>query len=159
MGGSLNAHDLDHSQTHQFSTFGVRFFGCFLAQSLHTRSEDPGMTYDQWLLLVPLKGGRWHTIPQLAVYTTYIPLIYCLLGDYMIPTTYYQNQNNPMIWWINQPTFLENRFATLRSPPGHPLFFGNRLVSKWATKTKKRLVVLYKGWNPTQLYKDYNKPL
>ena len=29
----------------------------------------------QWLFLVPLKGGRWHVIPQLAVYTTYIPLI------------------------------------------------------------------------------------
>ena len=26
----------------------------------------------QWLFLVPLKGGRWHIIPQLAVYTTYI---------------------------------------------------------------------------------------
>ena len=39
----------------------------------------PGSVF-QWLLLVPLKGGRWHIIPQLAVYTTYIPLIYCLLG-------------------------------------------------------------------------------
>ena len=28
------------------------------------------------IYLVPLKGGRWHIIPQLAVYTTYIPLIY-----------------------------------------------------------------------------------
>ena len=26
----------------------------------------------QWLFLVPLKGGRWHIIPQLAVYTTSI---------------------------------------------------------------------------------------
>ena len=25
---------------------------------------------------------------QLAVYTTYLPLIYCQLGDYMWPTTY-----------------------------------------------------------------------
>ena len=33
----------------------------------------------QWLFLVPLKGGRWHIIPQLAVYTTYIPLH--LLGE------------------------------------------------------------------------------
>ena len=32
----------------------------------------------QWLFLVPVKGGRWHIIPQLAVYTTYIPLIYHL---------------------------------------------------------------------------------
>ena len=31
---------------------------------------------DQWLFLVPLIGGRWHTIPQLAVYTTYMPLIF-----------------------------------------------------------------------------------
>ena len=29
----------------------------------------------QWLFLVPLIGGRWHIIPQLAVYTTYIPPI------------------------------------------------------------------------------------
>ncbi len=26
----------------------------------------------QWIFQVPLKGGRWHIIPQLAVYTTYI---------------------------------------------------------------------------------------
>ena len=30
------------------------------------------MSMYQWLFLVPLKGGRWHIIPQLAVYTTYI---------------------------------------------------------------------------------------
>ncbi len=42
----------------------------------------------QWLFLVPLKGGRDYIIPQLAVYTTYIPLIYCLLGGYIIPTTF-----------------------------------------------------------------------
>ena len=29
----------------------------------------------QWSFLVPLIGGRYHIIPQLAVYTTYIPLI------------------------------------------------------------------------------------
>ena len=29
----------------------------------------------QWLFLVPLKGGRDYIIPQLAVYTTYVPLI------------------------------------------------------------------------------------
>ena len=31
-----------------------------------------GTPSDQWLFLVPPKGGRWHIIPQLAVYTTYI---------------------------------------------------------------------------------------
>ena len=50
---------------------------------------------DQWLFLVPVKGGRWHIIPQLTVYTTYIPLIYCLLGAYMLPTTFYGNQKQP----------------------------------------------------------------
>ena len=29
------------------------------------------------------RWDRYHIIPQLAVYTTYIPLIYCLLGDYI----------------------------------------------------------------------------
>ena len=43
------------------------------------------------------KGGRWHVVPQLAVYTTYIPLIYCLLGGYMLPTTLYRNLKNPLI--------------------------------------------------------------
>ena len=32
---------------------------------------------NQWGFLVPLIGGRYHIIPQLAVYTTHIPLIYC----------------------------------------------------------------------------------
>ena len=50
----------------------------------------------QWLFLVPLLGGRYHIIPQLAVYTTYIPLIYCQLGDYMVPTTYSGNQETPL---------------------------------------------------------------
>ena len=51
----------------------------------------------QWLFLVPPKGGRQHIIPQLAVYTTYIPLIYCLLGGYIIPTTLYRNLKNPLM--------------------------------------------------------------
>ena len=29
------------------------------------------------------RWDRYHIITQLAVYTTYIPLIYCLLGDYI----------------------------------------------------------------------------
>ena len=32
--------------------------------------------YVPWLFLVPVIGGRYHIIPQLAAYTTYIPLIY-----------------------------------------------------------------------------------
>ena len=41
----------------------------------------------QWWFLVPLIGGRGYIITQLAVYTTYIPLMYCLLGGYMLTTT------------------------------------------------------------------------
>ncbi len=48
---------------------------------------DTTTSWFQWLFLVPLKGGRWHIIPQLAVYTTYILPIgglyvtYHLLGE------------------------------------------------------------------------------
>ena len=35
------------------------------------RISFQGSIVIQWLFLVPLKGGRWHIIPQLAVYTTY----------------------------------------------------------------------------------------
>ena len=69
--------------------------------SLNARLLKPDLEtaffLDQWLFLVPLKGGRWHIIPQLAVYTTYIPLIYCLLGGYMLPTTSQGNQKQPLI--------------------------------------------------------------
>ena len=44
--------------------------------------------FSQWLFLVPVKGDRWYIIPELAVYTTYIPLIYGLLGCYMLHTTF-----------------------------------------------------------------------
>ena len=47
----------------------------------------------------PKRWDRWHIIPQLAVYTTYIPLIYCLLGGYILPTTFYGNQKQPLNSW------------------------------------------------------------
>ena len=34
------------------------------------RLTKTDLEINQWLFLVPLKGGRWHIIPQLAVYTT-----------------------------------------------------------------------------------------
>ena len=55
------------------------------------------LTFLQWLFLVPLIGGRCYIVTYLAVRTTYIALIYCQLGDYMLPTTYYGNQETPLI--------------------------------------------------------------
>ena len=52
--------------------------GRMLLCAILTASLDKVKVTDQWLFLVPLKGGRWHIIPHLAVYTTYIPLIYIL---------------------------------------------------------------------------------
>ena len=44
------------------------------------------------------RWDRYHIITQLAIYTTYIPLIYCQLGDYMVPTTYLiGNQETPLM--------------------------------------------------------------
>ena len=47
----------------------------------------------QWLFLVPLKGGRWHIIPQLAVYTTYI---FPSRGLYATDPTFYGNQKQAL---------------------------------------------------------------
>ena len=52
---------------------------------------------DQWIIgTVLVIGGRDYIIPQEAIYTGYISGIYCQLGDYMLPTIYYQNHNNPL---------------------------------------------------------------
>ena len=42
-------------------------------------------SFPQWLFLVPLIGGRWFVITQLAIYNWYISGIYCQLVDYMVP--------------------------------------------------------------------------
>ena len=74
----------------------------------------------QWLFLVPVKGGRWHIIPQLAVYTTYIPLIYCLLGGYMLPTTFYGNQKQPLKHIGTNPSwFMYGLFPTWKVKNGY----------------------------------------
>lgn len=57
----------------------------------------------QQMFQVPVKGGRQvvynHPIgSRKNVYISYIPGIYCLLEDYIIPTTYYQNQKHSMTW-------------------------------------------------------------
>ena len=52
---------------------------------------------NQCLFLVPLIGGRYHIIPQLAVYTTYIPLIVLAFwGVKMLPSPPKGNQKPPL---------------------------------------------------------------
>ena len=48
----------------------------------------------QWIFQVPLEGGRWHIIPQLAVYTTYILPCRGLYNPYH-PL---QEPENPLRW-------------------------------------------------------------
>ena len=49
------------------------------------------------IVLVLVIGGRDYIIPQKAIYTWYISGIYCQLGDYMIPTTFYKNLKKPLM--------------------------------------------------------------
>ena len=50
--------------------------------SIQTKKQKRWCPY-QWSFLVPLIGGRYHTITQLAIYKWYISGIYCHVGDYM----------------------------------------------------------------------------
>ena len=57
----------------------------------------------QLLFLVPVIGGRWYIITQVANIFIYnnISGIYCQLGDYMLLTSHYGNQETPLrMWWI-----------------------------------------------------------
>ena len=42
-----------------------------------------GENGSQWIFQVPVKGGRYYIITQLAVYTTYIPLIVLAFWEVM----------------------------------------------------------------------------
>ena len=59
-----------------------------------TRNEEDIKVWNQLIFQVPAKGGRYYIITKLAVYTTYIPLIYCLLGGYIIPTTLREHEKS-----------------------------------------------------------------
>ena len=51
-----------------------------------------------WSMVVlgsPKRWDRWHFW---SPNWQYIPLIYCLLGGYMLPTTLYRNLKNPLSW-------------------------------------------------------------
>ena len=55
-----------------------------------TRGRERGSSSNQWLFLVPLKGGIGSIFdpPEGKDYKWYISGIYCQLGDYMLPTTF-----------------------------------------------------------------------
>ena len=59
---------------------------CQLNRLMNARSK----CLDQWLFLVPLKGGIGSIFhpPEGKDYKWYISGIYCQLGDYMLPTTF-----------------------------------------------------------------------
>ena len=56
---------------------------------------------NQWSFLVPLMGGRWYIIPQLAIYKWYILPIGWLYGTYHLlrePETAIERNNWPKLW-------------------------------------------------------------
>ena len=69
-----------------------------IGERVHLVQVFPIKCKDQWSFLVPIKGGTYHIIPQLAIYTTYI-----------LPTTFYGNQKQP----LKRPPFLSPRPETI----------------------------------------------
>ena len=78
---------------------------------------------NQWSFLVPLIGGRYHIIPQLAIYKWYISGIYCQLGDYMVPTIKKREPRNSIeqkgMFFCSRLSGLHLRAAVSRDPCGH----------------------------------------
>ena len=72
--------------------------------------------------LVPSIGGRWYIMTQVAVYTTYIPLIYCQLGWLYLTYHLFREAGKSIVniagFIHDSPTFLR-----LTSPPEKLAFF------------------------------------
>ena len=92
----------------------------------------------QWLFLVPLIGGMWYIITRLAVYTTYISLIYCQLGDYISPIppikgTRKQPLKRYRSYWRYKKlhVFLTSQAMELWEEPGSRQWFSGR-VPTWS---------------------------
>ena len=100
---------------------------------------------------VSLKGGRWHIILQLAVYTTFISSIACLYRTYCwwtkSCTTWdvYNPVNNGINYLSTGAGFLPStvpQYHLLREPGFTPLRYS--LVLGWKIKTlKKKLKPTY----------------
>ncbi len=68
----------------------IGFFEAINLSSLKNTNNSGGFQWEnQWLFLVPLKGGIGSIFhpPEGKDYKWYISGIYCQLGDYMPPTT------------------------------------------------------------------------
>ena len=78
----------------------------------------------QWSFLVPLIGSRYHILPELAVYTTYISLIYILPIGWLYITYHLLREPETAIDWclgILKPTLRCWRYMTFKT--------GNNLTS------------------------------
>ena len=67
---------------------------------------------------VPLIGSRWYIITQLAVYTTYIPLVSCQLGDYMLPIPPIKGTRNNH--WLHLRKWVQWGLPNCEDVPGAP---------------------------------------
>ena len=63
---------------------------------LHPETHVPKPPESHGIIPVLVIGGRDYIIPWKAIYTWYISGIYCQLGDYMLPTTFYKNLKNQL---------------------------------------------------------------
>ena len=90
-----------------------------------TRGSERGSSSNQWLFLVPLKGGIGSIFhpPEGKDYKWYISGIYCQLGDYMLPIPPFRGTRN-------------NHWSNISNPW---LFSGGKLASfqKWVVITRK----------------------
>ena len=83
----------------------------------------------QCLFLVPLKGGRYHIIPQLAVYTTYILPIGWLCGTYHLlrePGNSIENETHET-GYVNHES--DSKYGEIFP---RPQWKKNILTSKWS---------------------------
>ena len=111
-------------------------------------SQLHGNLFTEWLFLVPLKGGRWHIIAQLAVYTTYILLSGGLYNPYHLLGELW---NNHWFHWTNH----------LGLCYGRPLYFlAQQLVnSTWRSKARLPKQICGRLWTNNSYQTNFSYTL
>ena len=76
------------------------FFHCYVSLPEGTSKKgqtNTSLPYHR-IVLVLVIGGRdlYYIIPWKAIYTWYTSGMYCQLGDYMLPTTFYKKLKDPV---------------------------------------------------------------